>query len=228
MLLGLLRAAKPSHAYEISGVLVKRDQAPQFGVTVQVLRRPDQGAAPDTTYDVSWERAVRRAADRALAEIVPRTRHCAPPWAAWRGFAMPPDLIEAYEDAVELETGREYERALDRFYDALDDDPMNLVLRLHIGQLQEKLGLYLDALATYEGMVEVTTRARGPARRLLPPRGRQGARGGAGDRALPPRRAARRPGARQAVVRDRPASAGAGPSVTSSARACATGCASAS
>ena len=36
-----------------------------------------------------------------------------------------------------------------QYYEALKHDPLNMVLRLRVGQLQERLGLFLDALATY-------------------------------------------------------------------------------
>jgi hypothetical protein len=151
-LLAIARAAKPTHAFVVHGTLIERDQSPRCGVTVQVVRQPDQGAPPDTVYDFSWERAVRRAADRATASILPRTRRCGTPWASWRGFVMPPSLLEAYEAAAELEAHRRYDEALGRYYDALAHDPMNVALRLCVGQLQEKLGLFLDALSTYEGI----------------------------------------------------------------------------
>jgi len=150
--LAIARAAKPTHAFVVHGVLIEREQAPRCGVTVQVVREPGQGTPPDTVYDISWERAVKRAADRATASILPRTRRCRTPWASWRGFVMPPSLLEAYEDAAELEAQRRYDQALGRYYDALAQDPMNVALRLCVGQLQEKLGLFLDALATYEGI----------------------------------------------------------------------------
>src|SRR5687768_7058128 len=35
-LLSLVRAAKPRHAWQVQGVLVERDEAPRFGLTVQV------------------------------------------------------------------------------------------------------------------------------------------------------------------------------------------------
>jgi hypothetical protein len=154
-LLSVVRAAKPSHAWEVRGVLVKRDTAPCYGVTVQVSRMPDQGAPPDAVFDYTWERAIRRAADRATAHILPHTRTCRSPWTSWRGLVMPPALIEAYECAVDMETQRRYDQALGSYYRALRQDPLNLPVRLQLGQLQEKLGLHLDALSTYEGIIGV-------------------------------------------------------------------------
>jgi tetratricopeptide (TPR) repeat protein len=153
--LALLYSAKPTHAYVVHGVLVERAAHPRYGVTVQVVRRPEEGSPPETVWDISWERAVRRAADRAMAHILPRTRRCEAPWASWRGFVMPAALLESYEAAAQFEQERRYDEALARYFHAVELDPMNLSLRLHIGHLQEKLGLYIDALATYEGMMAV-------------------------------------------------------------------------
>jgi len=102
----------------------------------------------------SWDEACRQAADRATATILTRTRLCRAPWAAWRRFVMPGELLEAYEQAVRFEEGRRYDEALDAYFRALNLDPSNMVIRLHIGQLQEKLALPLDAIATYEAMLE--------------------------------------------------------------------------
>ena len=45
-LIGLLRAAKPTHAYEVRGVLMERAQIPRYGVAVRVLRLPSDGTPP--------------------------------------------------------------------------------------------------------------------------------------------------------------------------------------
>jgi hypothetical protein len=107
------------------------------------------------------------------AAILPRTWRCRKQWAAWRRYRMPGTLLEAYEDAAELEGARRYDEALDALYKASAHDPMNMGLRLRIGHLQERVGLYLDALATYQGMLTVgderavpkRTRERRAARR---------------------------------------------------------------
>jgi hypothetical protein len=165
-LLAVAQAAKPTHAYVVHGVLVERSHQPKYGVTIQVVRVPGEGAPPETVWEVSWDRAIRRAADRAMAHILPRTRRCDAPWASWGGYVMPPELLETYEAAVSFEEQRRYDQALARYLDAVTRDPMNLALRLHVGHLQEKLGLYIDALATYQGMLEVG----GKAKRRLPKR----------------------------------------------------------
>jgi hypothetical protein len=163
-LLSLVRAAVPSHAWQVTGVLVKRRKTPCFGVTMQVIRLPDGGNPPQTLWAASWDEAVRRAADSATATVLTRTRLCRSPWASWRRFVLPGELLEAYEQAVRLEEDRCYDAALDAYSRALDHDPMNLVIRLHIGQLQEKLALYLDALAIYQGMLNSNKRDVHPRR----------------------------------------------------------------
>jgi tetratricopeptide (TPR) repeat protein len=51
--------------------------------------------------------------------------------------------------AQELTSQRRYDEALEHYFQALELDPKNVDLRLHKGFVEEKLGLYLDAGATY-------------------------------------------------------------------------------
>jgi hypothetical protein len=162
--LALLRASKPRHAWQVRGVLVQRAQRPGYGLTVHVLRLPDTANPPDTIWGTSWDEVIKRGADRVTAAILPRTWRCRRQWAAWRRYRMPGKLLEAYEDAAELEVERRYDEALDALYKASEHDPMNMGLRLRIGQLQERLGLYIDALATYQGMLTVGTERKVPKR----------------------------------------------------------------
>ena len=114
--------------------------------------------------------ALRKAADEATAMILPQTRLCRAPWGAWRGHVLPPGLLHAFEEGARLERERRYDEALATYWRAVELDPLNMVLRLRVGQLQERLGLYLDALATYWGM-SVTSQ---PPRPANPLRGRRG------------------------------------------------------
>lgn len=159
-LLRVLRATKPYHAYEVRGALLTRDTPPTCGVTVHVVRLPGKAGPGQTFWDSSWDGAIRRAADHATASILPRTRRCLSPWSGWRGFHMPSKLFHSYERAAELEQDRRYDEALAFYYKALEQDPMNLGLRLQIGFLQEKLALFVDALATYESILEVARPGR--------------------------------------------------------------------
>jgi hypothetical protein len=155
VVLSLLRAAKPDHAYEVKGTLVSRAAPPRCGVTVHVVRLPGKAAPGQTFWGATWEDAVRRAADHATASILPRTRLSRSPWSGWRGFHLPSKLFHNYERAAELERSRRYDEALDLYYKALEDDPTNLGLRLQTGFLQEKLALFLDALDTYQSIIDV-------------------------------------------------------------------------
>ena len=154
-LLSLVRAAKPRHAWQVNGVLVERRHAPRYGLTVQVVQLPDGGSPPETVWGATWEEAVTTAADYATAAILTRTRLCRTPWATWRRYVMPGRLLRAYESGVDFERDRRYDEALDCYFRASVEDPKNTALRLHIGQLQEKLALHLDALATYMGLLSV-------------------------------------------------------------------------
>ncbi|MGH2743098.1 MAG: hypothetical protein ACRDN8_11555 [Thermoleophilaceae bacterium] len=160
-LLSLLRAAFPAYAYEVSGALVTGAGPRPYGVTVQVVRSPGKGGGGHTVWDTSWNGAVRQAADHATAAILPRTRICRSPWAGWRRYYMPPALLQHYEHAAQSEHERRYDEALASYYRALDLDPRNHGLRLQIGFLQEKLGLYLDALDTYQSILEVAEPSSG-------------------------------------------------------------------
>jgi tetratricopeptide (TPR) repeat protein len=151
-LVALLRAARPTHAYEVRGVLLQRDGVEPYGIAIEVVRLPSEGLAATTSWGETWECALRRAADDATASILPQTRTCRAPWGVWRGYRMPGRLLHAYEEGTRLEHERRYDEALERYYEALNHDPVNAVLRLRIGQLQERLGLFIDAFATYSGI----------------------------------------------------------------------------
>jgi hypothetical protein len=162
--LSLLRAAQPQHTWQVTGVLVQRHSSPHFGLTVQVQRLPDQANPPTTHWAHDWDEAVVKGADEATAAILPRTGRCGAPWASWKRFRMSGELIGAYEDALGFEHDRRYDEALEAYYRASGMDPMNPALRLHIGLLQEKLALYLDALATYEGILGAGLEGLGESR----------------------------------------------------------------
>lgn len=154
-LLGLLRAAVPGFAYELNGVVVKRG-APShdYKVSVQLVRLSSQDGSQIEVTDTDLDRAIKRAADHATAAILPRTRLCKGPWVAWRRYKMPGELFNAYEEACEHEAARRYGQALEMYRRALGSDPMNWTLRLQLGQLQEKLRMPLEALATYTGLID--------------------------------------------------------------------------
>lgn len=164
-LVGLLRAAIPSHAYEVHGSLREREIGPRFGVTVQVLSMGADSLQPTTFWGHTWDEALCRAADEATSAVLPQTRQCKAPWGVWRGYAMPRGLLHEYEMGARLEHDRRYDEALAAYWRAVELDPMNMVLRLRVGQLQERLGLYLDALTTFWGMDVTSTHTERRRRR---------------------------------------------------------------
>jgi tetratricopeptide (TPR) repeat protein len=166
--LGFVRAASPNHAYEVRGALIRRDGSPSYGIALQVVRLPGQAGAPIIVWAHTTEEALSMAAHQAIALILPRTRLCRAPWTSWRRRVMPADLLHAYESARELELARRYDEAMGCYHRALEEDPSNLGLRLQIARLEEKLGLVLDALASYEDLMALAVPAS-PLRRLRPP-----------------------------------------------------------
>ena len=152
--IAFVRAAWPTHGYHIEGTAFERtNSSAPCGVSLQLVPLPTEARQFDIIWEKDWEHAMHRAAAAVTAAILPRSRQCKGPWVAWRGCVMPADLLWRYEAATEADTARRYDEALFLYYQALELDPMNLVIRGRIGQLQEKLGLFLDALLTYENML---------------------------------------------------------------------------
>jgi len=151
--MALIRAAAPTHAYEVSGVLRQRDEAPRYGIAIQVLVRPKNARVLELCWEPTWERAIERAANTAAAFILPQTARCRlAPWRTWRHYVMAPRVLDAYERASACVEKRRYEEALGLFREALEEDPMNLDIRLRMGMVQEQLGLFMDAFDTYVAM----------------------------------------------------------------------------
>ena len=162
---GLLRVAWPSQAYQVQATLVEHPDR-GCGVSVQVVMMPATTTPPTTCWAQSWETAIDRAANHAAAFILPRTRvGRRPPWTAWHGYVLPPELLDAYERAALYTRDRRYDEALREYYAALEFDPKNLDVRLRIGFIQEKLGLALDALMTYQAICDMTCACRMPRTR---------------------------------------------------------------
>jgi hypothetical protein len=155
----ILRAAMPTHAYEVTPALLAKSDAAsgaRYRVAVQVTRLPGEAiAVPDAGGD-SWQEAVVTAADIVTAAVLPRTRLSnQPPWSGWWRYPMPPLLVHNFELAQDFSATRKYDEAMAHCLDALKDDPKNVDVRLQMGFVQEKLGLSLDALATYAAAREI-------------------------------------------------------------------------
>lgn len=152
----LLRAGQqlsPTHAFRVQGALLRREGNASYGLSVQLERVGTRWTASETFWAASWEATVSAAASAIAAWILPRSRRCAhPPWSGWQRLEFPPELLAAYQEAEQAADARRYDCALAAYHRALHDDPLNLDLRIEVGQLQEKLALYLDALSTYSGV----------------------------------------------------------------------------
>ncbi|MGW0823704.1 hypothetical protein [Streptomyces sp. NPDC002845] len=153
-LLHLFSRLRPKVAYRVSGVLqcATHDQKRCYGVTVTVTSFATRGSRAHTTWESTWEEAVHEAGCWVMATILPVTRASKnPPWQSWQGRSLPPELFAAYQKGRVLSRERKFDEALHEFYKASRWDPTNLFLRTQIAAIQEKLGLYLDALETYHG-----------------------------------------------------------------------------
>lgn len=144
------------HAYRVSAQLRRRDGERPFGITVHVVVRPAGAGETATFWADDWTEVAEQAAHFVGAFVLPRSRLSRrPPWTAWRGLEVPPRLFHLSQTAYRLLGERRYEESLRAFHDALKIDPANPYLRIGLGQVQEQLGLYLDALATYADVVAV-------------------------------------------------------------------------
>lgn len=146
---------RPRVAYRVSGALRRRDADCPFGVTVTVTSFA-RGSTTTTIWQQDWERTVQMASYWVMAKILPVTRAGRQaPWRSWRGWDLPHTLFAAYQEGRSLSRDRKFDEALEQFYKALHLDPENVYLRNQIGATQEKMGLYLDALATYSAALRL-------------------------------------------------------------------------
>ena len=104
-----------------------------------------------------------QAADMVTAAVLPRTRLSnRAPWSGWRRSRCP-GVVHSYERAQELTGAHRYDEALAHCFQALELDPKSVDLRLCKGFIEEKLGLYMDAVATFAAARRVADKT---ARRL--------------------------------------------------------------
>jgi tetratricopeptide (TPR) repeat protein len=152
----LARAAfRIRHAYRASIQLESRKGPQPCGVTVHVDSLPGGGDI-GTFWTESWSEAAEKGAYFVGAFVLPRSRLAnRPPWNGWRGQYLPVDLFEFSQRARQCVRSREYEKALMFFHRALKIDPQNPYLRIELGQVQEQLGLWLDATVTYADAVAI-------------------------------------------------------------------------
>ncbi|MFC0005637.1 hypothetical protein [Micromonospora siamensis] len=157
VLMKLMGRLWPKKAYQIKGTLQMRTQKPQYGLSVTVTSLVGaSGSATTTEWGYSWEDATCKAAYWAMAKIVPVTQLAnTPPWRKWRGRDMPAQLFETYNEAKKRHDAQQLDDALWWYREALLLDPFNIDIRLMVGSVQEDLGLFLDALETYQGALGI-------------------------------------------------------------------------
>ncbi|GIG97342.1 tetratricopeptide repeat protein [Plantactinospora mayteni] len=152
ILLQMLPRLWPRIGYRVTGVLQVRAQAPCYGVSATVTSFLGGGRSAMTTqWGGTWEEATRRTAYWVLATILPVTRlGRAAPWRNWCGRELPAALFAAYNKGKELQDRRQFDEALRYYGEALRLDPFNADLRVMVASVQEEMGLFLDALDTYQ------------------------------------------------------------------------------
>jgi hypothetical protein len=169
---GLMLFARPTHAYRVAGTLqnvpspsssdagigVDEDGRPlACGLTIQATVLPSGTSGVHTIWASDWASAAGLAANVVAAFVVPRSRAAKEqPWRALRGAALEPDMFAEFQRARQLVRGRRYDEALRSYEQLLVAYPGNLDLKLEFGDVQERLGLFLDALAVYTDVVRRT------------------------------------------------------------------------
>jgi tetratricopeptide (TPR) repeat protein len=155
----LVRAAiDVRSAYRIYGQMhVRGNEASEpFGITVHIIVRAGGAGTVHTLWDDDWDTLAVRAAHAVGAFVLPRSKLAhRPPWRAWHGHVIPHDLFHHVQRAATLKAERRYEEAAGALHDALKIDPQNPFLRIELAQVQEQMGLDLDALATYSDVIAV-------------------------------------------------------------------------
>ncbi|GGX04109.1 hypothetical protein GCM10010297_27480 [Streptomyces malachitofuscus] len=148
----VLSRLRPKLAYRVSGILQSRDTGPErFGITITVTAFLFGSSRVMTIWGMDWDEVIRKASIWVVSTLLPVTRAGRlPPWRAWWGRELKPELYQAYQAATDLSrTGRHHE-ALEQYFTAVELDPANPYLRAELAEMQEKMGLHIDALDTYQ------------------------------------------------------------------------------
>ncbi len=152
MVLQMIPRLWPKIGYRVTGVLLQRVQEPCYGVSVTVTSFLGGGRSAMTTqWGRTWAEATGLTAYWVLATILPVTRlGKAAPWRNWCARELPAELFAAYNRGKELQDGRHFDEALWYYGQALKLDPFNADLRVMVASVQEEMGLFLEALDTYQ------------------------------------------------------------------------------
>jgi hypothetical protein len=159
-LAGVVKVVTPDCAYSVWGTLRPHGgDRPGGHIGVELvdgLRHRTLLSATHTADD--WSACTRAAAMSVAGALYPRVaRRHQGPWGHWTQ-PVPAGLVESYHDATDHEQADRLEEALDGYHQALRQDPLNPHLRICIAMVQERLGLYLDAWATYQAITTETDR----------------------------------------------------------------------
>lgn len=147
----------PKTGYLVTGALQLRRQEPRYGISVTVTSFLAGGRSAMTTlWGRSWDDATCKTAYWVLATVLPVTRLArTAPWRNWLGRELPSELFEAYNEGKKAQDNRQLDEALRCYATALRTDPFNADLRLMVASVQEDLGLFLDALDTYQAALTI-------------------------------------------------------------------------
>ncbi|MFB9236549.1 hypothetical protein ACFFWC_13475 [Plantactinospora siamensis] len=147
----------PRSGYFVTATLQERRPEPKYGLSITVTSLLGRSRSTTSTqWGASWEDATCKAAYWTMAKILPATRLSRrPPWRKWFGRDMPAELFECYNEAKKRHDEQKLDDALWWYREALRLDPFNINIRMMVASVQEDLGLFLDALQTYEAALTV-------------------------------------------------------------------------
>ncbi|MDX6537438.1 MAG: hypothetical protein QOD37_1779, partial [Gaiellales bacterium] len=156
---GVVRTVLPDCTYAVCGTLRPHDDRPGGHVFVELVDRGRHQTLISVTHSAEdWAQCAREAAMAVAGALYPRVHHRHQgPWTQWSS-TVPGTLVRNYHDAAELERADRLEEAIGAYQRALSQDPLNPHLRVCIAMIQERLGLYLDAWATYQAITSETDR----------------------------------------------------------------------
>jgi hypothetical protein len=158
-LAGIFKVVKPDCAYSVWGTLRPHDKGDGGHLSVELVDGLSHRTLLSATLTADdWATCARDAAMAVAGALYPRiSRHDRGPWGQWTR-TVPRTLVTSYQDAAAHDYADRLEEALDGYHVALQQDPLNPHLRICIAMVQERLGLYLDAWATYQAITTETNR----------------------------------------------------------------------
>jgi hypothetical protein len=152
LLTAIRQLARINTGHRVSGTFIRRETAPQCGVTVQIT---DLGTGDTedlrTCWATSYEEANIQATYIAAAAIFrhtnkPRERQ----WARWT--AEDGRALRLYDELRQYRQNGEYDKAFAAGREAINLEPQNALIRLELAQVYEASNApedYLDALDIY-------------------------------------------------------------------------------